>query len=68
MLVSMGTLEVLGEGRIQGSSIWVVRKDTKFDEDEAPPKLDPIIRTGAGQLKVTISEGYIPTLTFLVVD
>ena len=44
-----------------------MRKDTEFDEDEAPPKLDPIIGTGAGQLKVHIIEGYIPTATLLVV-
>ena len=66
MSVLTGTLEVLDEGRIQGSSIWVLRKDTKFDEDESPPKLDPIIRMDAGQLKVPIREGYIPTPTFPV--
>ena len=44
-----------------------MRKDTDFNEDEAPLKLDPIIRMGAGQLKVPIRDGYIPTLTLPVV-
>ena len=66
MLVLVGTLKVLSEGRIQGYSIWVVKKDTEVNDDEAPPKLYPIIRTGAGQLKVPIRDGYIPTLTLPV--
>ena len=66
MSVLVGTLEVLSEGRIQGASIWVVRKYTEFNEDEGPPKLDPIIRTSVGQLKVPIREGYIPTPTLPV--
>ena len=66
MFVSTGTLKVLGEGRIQGSSIWVVQKDTEFNKDDAPPKLDQIIITGVGQIKVPIREGYIPTPTLLV--
>ena len=41
-------------------------KDTEFKEDESPPKLDPIITTGAWQLKVPKREGYIPTPTLLV--
>ena len=45
-----------------------MEKDIEFDEDEAPPKLDPIIRMGAGQLKVHIREGYIPTPTLPVAD
>ena len=33
----------------------------------SPPRLDPIIRMGIGQLKVHMREGYIPTPTFSVV-
>ena len=66
MLVSVGTLEVLNGGRIQGYSIWVVQKDIEFHEDESPSKLDPIIRTGAGQLNVPIRDGYITTPTLPV--
>ena len=66
MSISIGLLKGLGVGRIQGSSIWEVRKYTELNEDEAPPKLDPIIRMGVGQLKVTIKDGYMPTPTLLV--
>ena len=68
MFVSIGPTEELDEGRIQGSSIWVVRKYTEFNEDEAPQKLDPIISMDVGQLKVSIREGYIPTSTLPVAD
>ena len=67
MSISIGLFEGLSDGRIQGSSIWVVKKDTKFNEDEAPLKLDPIIRMGSGQLNVPIRDGYIPTPTLPVV-
>ena len=66
MSVSIGLFKGLGEGRIHGFSIWVVQKDTEFNEDEAPPKLDPIIRTGAGQLKFPIRDGYMATPTLPV--
>ena len=43
-----------------------MRKETEFNEDEAPPKLDPIIRMGVGKIKVPIRDGYIPTPTLPV--
>ena len=66
MSILIGPFKGLGEGRIQGYSIWIVQKDTEFNEDEAAPKLALIIRMGAGQLKVPIRDGYIPTPTLLV--
>ena len=65
--ISIGLFERIGVGRIQGSSIWEVQKDTEFNEDEAPSKLDLIIRTGAGQLNFPIRDRYIPTPTLPVV-
>ena len=66
MSIFIGPFEGLGGGRSQGYSIWVVRKDTEFNEDEAPLKQDSIIRMGAGQLKVPIRDGYMPTPTLPV--
>ena len=65
-LVSTSSLEVLGEGRIQGSSIWVVRKDTKVVDVKASSEQDPIMRIGAGQLKLPMRDGYMPIPTLLV--
>ena len=62
----MGSHEGFGVGRIQGSSIWVVRKDTDLTDDEASLELDPIIRTGAEQLKLPMRDGYMPTPTLPV--
>ena len=67
MSVSIGPFERLGVGRIQGSSIWEVQKDTEFNEDEAPPKLYLITITGAGQLNVPRRDRYIPTPTLPIV-
>ena len=41
-------------------------KGTDLTDVEAPSKLDPIMRTGAGQLKVPMRDGYIPTPTLPV--
>ena len=70
MFVSTRTkisLKVLEEGRVQGFSICEVRKGIELNDVEALPRLEPIIRTRAGQLKVPINEGYMPTPTFSVV-
>ena len=61
------SLEVLGEGRVQGSSICEVRKGTELNDVESLPRLEPIIRMGATQLKFPINEGYMPTPTLSVV-
>ena len=62
-----GSLKVLGEGIIQGYSIWVVQKDTEVVDVEASSEQDPIMRIGAGQLKLPMRDGYMPTPTLPVV-
>ena len=64
--VSMGSHEGFGVGRIQGSSIWFVQKDTDLIDEKSSPEQDPIIRMGAGQPKLPIRDGYMPTPTLLV--
>ena len=38
-----------------------MRKDIDLTDVEASLELDPIIRIGAGQLKLPIRDGYMPT-------
>ena len=71
MSVSAGietSLKVLGEGRVQGSSICEVQKGTELNDVEALPRLELIITTGATQLKVPTNEGYMPTPTLSVAN
>ena len=56
--------EVLGEGRVQGSSKCEMRNGFELNDDDSLPRLEPIVRIGVEILKVPIKYGYIPTPTF----
>ena len=66
MLVLTSSRDVLSVGRIQGYFIWVVRKDTEVVDVEASLEQDPIMRIDAGQLKLPMRDGYMPTPTLPV--
>ena len=58
---------MLREGRVQGSSKYVVQNETELNDDESLPTMELISRIGYAILKDPISDVYIPKPTFLVV-
>ena len=67
ILVGLGSsFKVLEEEIFQWFAKYIVRKGTELEDDEALPRVEPMVKIGIAILKDPINQRYMTTPTTLV--